>query len=134
MSLQEMIDTLQTLRSNLCAALRRGEMGWLGMASDYQSSYAFSADYDKSFKHGYYDRATECREIAEQVATLKLPTTTTEIIQFVASAKKAAERCPQHPEVQAVIERLIAQMDSIALAASDPGIENSIEEDCSGNR
>jgi hypothetical protein len=124
-SLKNTLDALRTLHGDLYAAIKRGEMLWLGMASDYQSKYAFSADYDKSFKHGYYDRATACREIAEQVEALRLPSTAKEITQFVASAKSAAKHCPQHPDVQETVERLIAEMDSIALAAGDPDIENA---------
>jgi hypothetical protein len=125
MSFEETIDTLRTLRGDLCTAIKRGEMLWLGMADDYQSKYAFSADYDKSFKHGYYERATTCCGIAEQVEALRLPATAKEVTQFVASAKSAAKRCPQHPDIQGTVERLIAEMDSIALAACDPDIENT---------
>ena len=114
MSVQNTIDALRTLHSNLCATIRRGEMLWLGMASDYQSNYAFSADYDKSFKHGYYDRATSCRETAEQVNALNLPTTGAEIARFVTSAKSMAEGCPHHPDIQEAVDRLIAEMDNIA--------------------
>jgi hypothetical protein len=117
MSFEETIDTLRTLRGNLCAALRRGEMLWLGMASDYQSKYAFSADYDTSFKQGYYEQATTCREIAEKIETLTLPTRAREIPPFITSARSATEHCPLHPEIQGPVEQLIAEMASIASAA-----------------
>jgi hypothetical protein len=83
------------------------------MASDYQSKYAFSSDYDKSFKHSYYDKGTACREIAEQIETLSLPTDSTEIDSFVQAIKKAVDQCPQHPDMKAPIASLVEKMDDI---------------------
>jgi hypothetical protein len=117
MSFEEMISTLRTLHGNLCAALRRGEVLWLSMASDYQSKYAFSADYDPSFKRGYYEQATACRETAERIEDLALPTHVGEIPPFIAEATSAAESCPLHPETQEPVERLIAEMGSIGSVA-----------------
>jgi hypothetical protein len=113
MSFENTAKTLHALHSELCATMRRGEMLWYGMASDYQSKYAFSADYDTALKHGYYDRATACREIAEQLEALSPPTGTEDILLFVAALKDAAARCPQHPEMHTQLERLVGEMKDV---------------------
>jgi hypothetical protein len=125
MSIENMLDSLRTFHGELCALMRRGEMLWYGMASDYQSKYAFSADYDKAFKRGYHDQATACREVAEQLEALPLPSTAKEVAQFVASAKNAVKRCPQHPDMRELVERLVGEMDGIASLAG--AIEEEIK-------
>jgi hypothetical protein len=125
MSFENTRETLRALHTELCAALRRGEMLWYGMASDYQSKYAFSADYDTAFKHRYYDQATACREIVEQLEALALPAVPEEAASFVAALKDAMARCPQPPDMRGLLESLAGKIESVASAAGAGGEETA---------
>jgi hypothetical protein len=114
MSFDSTLETLRTLHSKLCAALRRGEMLWYGQASDYQSKYAFSADYDSAFKRNYNERASTCLEMAQWLETLPLPTAPEEVAAFVDSLKQAIARCPQPPGMQGQLESLAGRIEAFA--------------------
>jgi hypothetical protein len=100
-------------------------MLWYSMASDYQSKYAFSADYDPAFKHRYYDQATACREIIEQLETLVLPAVPEEVAPFVAALKDAIARCPQPPEMRGLLESLAGKIENVVSAAGAVEEENA---------
>jgi hypothetical protein len=125
---EDMLELLLTLRRESCAAMRRGEMAWYGMASDYQSKYAFSADYDPAFKRRYLEQATTCLEIAEHLEALPRPTATTEVAPFVAALKDAIAHCPRPPTMHDEIERLAARLEAAA-PAINPVEKDAIEED-----
>lgn len=114
MSFEDTRETLHTLHSELCAALRRGEMLWYGMASDYQSKYAFSAAYDSAFKHRYLEQATTCLEMAQWLEALPLPTDPEEVAAFIDALKGAIERCPRPPGMHGQLESLAAKIESVA--------------------
>jgi hypothetical protein len=118
MSFQDTIKTLHTLHGELCAALRRGEMLWYGMASDYQSKYAFSADYDPAFKRRYLEQAAACLELAEWLEALPLPTAPREVAPFADALKDAVARCPRPPEIRAQLESLAGRIENIASATN----------------
>ena len=113
MSLAGTKQTLRTLHGNVCAALRRGEMAWYGLASDYQSKYAFSADYDSAFKQRYYAQATTCHEIVEHLEALALPASQAEVAPFL-QALRDAVRCPCPPQMHERFERLAIEIKTIA--------------------
>jgi hypothetical protein len=113
MSFKDTQETLRVLHSDLCAAMRRGEMLWHGMGSDYQSKYAFSADYDKAFKRQYYDRAIACREIAEQLEALALPAIPEEVAPFVAALKNGIAHCPQPPSMHEQLDGLAGKIEKM---------------------
>jgi hypothetical protein len=100
MSFQDTIQTLHDLHGELCAALRRGEMPWYGMADDYQGKYAFSADYDPAFKRRYLEQAAACLELAEWLEALPLPTAFEDVARFADALKDAVARCPRPPEIR----------------------------------
>jgi hypothetical protein len=127
MGFEDTIEPLLTLHRELCAAMRRGEMAWYGMASDYQTKYAFSADYDPAFKRRYLGQATTCLEIAERLEALPRPTIPTEVTPFVAALKDAVAHCPRPPEMREEIERLARRIEPAALVAS-PVEKDTIEE------
>ena len=114
MSFDDTQETLHTLHSELCAALRRGEMLWYGQASDYQSKYAFSADYDSAFKRRYNEQAATCLEMAQWLESLPLPTAPEEVTAFVDDLKHAIARCPQPPGMQGQLESLAGRIERIA--------------------
>ena len=113
MSFKDTQEALRTLQGEVCAAIRRGEMLWYSMASDYQSKYAFSADYDKAFKRRYHDRATACRGIAEQLEALALPTVSEEIASFVAALRSGIDRCPWPPRMHSQLESLAGKLEKM---------------------
>jgi hypothetical protein len=127
MSFEDTIESLLTLHRELCAVMRRGEMTWYGMASDYQTKYAFSADYDPAFKRRYLEQAATCLEIAQRLEALPRPTIPTEVTPFVAALKDAVARCPRSPEMREEIERLARRIETAALVAS-PVEEDTVEE------
>ncbi len=114
MNFEEASRALQTLHSELCTSVRKEEGLWYGMASDYQDKYAFTSDYDKSFKRDYYEKATICREIAEHLEKLPLPSTPEEIASFVDAVKNDIRQCPRHWKVQKQLEMLLEKMEDIA--------------------
>lgn len=114
MSFENTIKTLHTLYSELCAALRRGEMLWYGQASDYQSKYGFSADYDPAFKRRYNKQATRCLEMAQWLEAIPLPTAPEEVAAFVDTLKSTVERCPQPPGMHGQLENLAVRIERIA--------------------
>jgi hypothetical protein len=132
MNFEDTLKTLHTLHSELCAAMRRGEMAWYGMASDYQTKYAFSAGYDPAFKRRYLGQATTCLEIAEWLEALPRPTAPPEVAPFVAALKDAIARCPRPPKMHEEIERLAGKIEAIASAIS--AVEDAIEEDHDENK
>lgn len=113
MNFQDTQEALRILQGKLCAAMRRGEILWYSLASDYQSKYAFSADYDKAFKRQYYERATACREIAEQLEALALPAVPEDVAPFVAALKSGIERCPRAPNMQGQLESLAGEIEKM---------------------
>ncbi|MFL7793532.1 MAG: hypothetical protein AB8I69_15430 [Anaerolineae bacterium] len=114
MSFQDTQETLRILRSELCDAVRRGEMLWYGMASDYQSKYAFSADYDTAFKRQYYERATACREIVEQLEALALPAVPEDVAPFIVALKGGIARCPCPPNMPGQLESLAKKIEEMS--------------------
>ena len=73
---------LELIQSTAVRLLWREAGHWERLAADYQSKYAFSSDYDKSYKHDYYGRAGACREVAGEVESVPLPNNMKEVAGF----------------------------------------------------
>lgn len=120
MSFEDTIQTLRALHAELCALLRRGEIAWYEMASDYQSKYAFTADYDSAFKRRYNERAAACLEMAEALEALPPPATPDEVASFAAALRDAAARCPRPPSLRDQFERLAQRIEQVAPEPAPP--------------
>lgn len=114
MHFDEAQKTLHDLHADLCAALRRAEMAWYAMASDYQSKYAFSADYDSAFKRRYYDKATTCQHVVVQMEALALPKGPAEMAAFAATLKDAVEYCPWPASIREQANHLLEQIEAVS--------------------
>ena len=120
MDFEKTKETLRDLLAQLCTAVRRAEWVWYGMASDYQSKYAFTADYDTAFKQGYNEKASYCRETAEWLEGLPLPSAAEGVAAFVAKVTDAARRCPQRGDMEEQLETLIEKMEKIVATIDAP--------------
>ncbi len=114
MDTQETCTALQALSTNVCALIRRGESLWYGMADDYQSKYAGSSDYDKSFKRNYYDKAQACRGIVRSLEEGSFPSMAEEIGPFVSAVKDSVKQCPRHFEIAGELDKLVTKMEVLA--------------------
>ena len=102
--------TLTGLSEQLCAALRRSEMVWYGMASDYQSKYAFSADYDSGFKQDYYDKAVACHEAIAYVESLDIPKSVVGVPAFVEALQGVVTQSAWPSEMDGVVKQLVKDL------------------------
>ena len=97
---------IEKIRDELVLSLRKAAMDCYSQAGDYESKYAFSSDYDKSFKQRYYSKAASYERSAEELGKLNLPANEAEIPSFVDALKSIVT----HHQIPYPLEK---QMNSI---------------------
>jgi hypothetical protein len=117
MHTQTPLQTLHTLHQELCMLLRKGEWLWYGMADDYQSKYAFTQDYDKSFKRMYHEKGRACRQLAQDLEQVALPASLSEIAAFVDTVNSHLTGCPQHWKMREPIQSIVTRMEALAVSS-----------------
>ena len=97
----------------LIEIIAAGEFYWYAQASDYQSKYSFSADYDKSFKNTYYEKAALCRETAEQMKQTAFPEDESSLIKFLEKLKADLHGFDELVRAKAEFQELMLVFDEI---------------------
>ncbi len=113
MDFQEIRNELQTLLSDLSSVIAQGEWKWHQMASDYETKYGNTGDYDPSFKQDYSENAETCREIAQSLEELSVPAHLDEIGSFMSIVRKEAGYCPRHWELNGQVSGVLESMEQL---------------------
>ncbi len=113
MDFQEMRGELQTLLSDLSSVIAQGEWKWQQMVADYDAKYSSSSDYDPSTKQDYQESAETCREIAQSLEALSVPSDPDEIGSFMSTVRKEASYCPRHWELNGQVSGVLDSMEQL---------------------
>ena len=97
----------------LIEIIAAGEFYWYAQASDYQGKYSFSADYDKSFKSDYNEKAAICRETAEQMKQTAFPEDESSLIKFLEKLKADLHGFDELVRAKAEFQELMLVFDEI---------------------
>lgn len=94
----------------ICQIVASAEMYWYSLADNYASHYSDSADYDKSFKRNYYNKAQSCHSAATELRQTRLSRDTAE---FVERIKTIVAGLPLSSADQQRITTLINDMQAL---------------------